>query len=518
MAVLVHDFVHSAVQRFGDRPALVDDRGTMTYTEMWDRSVRLATVLVELGVRPGDRVVALMNNCSEWVEIDNAVSMVGAVRGRLNSRDSSREFTFVLDDVTPKVVITGPEFTAQVQELVDTGAVPKMRVVGLRESGDYDQLVADAKPYQPEPLADDEPYLVFHTSGTTGRYKGAVYSHRNWVNTYRNILATIMGEVGPDSAVLHVGPLSHQSGILTSPALFRGARSVMMSQFDPERFFEMVERERITHTILAPAIINALASHPAAASSDLSSLRCIYYSGAPIAPTVLRRAIDVFGPIFLQGYGSTEGGTIYNTILYPDEHVEALKSHPERLSSCGRPNPFFDVRIADPDGNPVAVGELGELMVRGDAVSQEYWNQPEATAAVYVDGWFRMGDLATQDADGYITIVDRKNDMLISGGLNVYPREVEDVIAAHPAVNEVAVVGVPHEKWGEAVMACVSLLPDATLTLEELQQHCRDAGLANYKKPLFLEVVAEIPKTAVGKVFRRALREPHWEGHDRRVG
>ncbi|MCW2692913.1 MAG: Long-chain-fatty-acid--CoA ligase [Mycobacterium sp.] len=517
MAVLVHDFVHSAVRRFGDRTALVDDRGRLSFSEMWERSRRLAGALVELGVEPGDRVVALMSNCSEWVEVDNAASMTGAIRGRLNNRDSAREFAWVLNDVRPKVVITGPEFTALVQQLVANGEAPPTRVVGLRDSGDYEQLLASASPFEPGARSDETPYLVFHTSGTTGRYKGAIYSHRNWVNIYRNILATIMGDMGPDSALVHVGPLSHQSGILTAPGLYRGARSVMMPSFDAERFFEVVEQERITHTILAPAIINALASHPGAASRDLSSLRCIFYSGSPIAPAVLHKAIDVFGPIFLQGYGSTESGTIYNTILSPEEHVEALRSRPERLSSCGRPNPFFDVKIADDDGKEVAQGDMGELWVRGDAVSQGYWEQPEATAAVYVDGWFRMGDLATQDEDGYITIVDRKNDMLISGGLNVYPREVEDVIASHPAINEVAVIGIPHEKWGEAVKACVSLRAGTTLTLEELQQHCRDAGLASYKKPLSLDIVEEIPKTAVGKVFRRALREPYWSGQERRV-
>jgi acyl-CoA synthetase (AMP-forming)/AMP-acid ligase II len=518
VAFLVHDFVYSAVRRFGDSTALVDDRGRTSYAQMWERSRHLAGALVELGVEPGDRVVALMNNCSEWVEIDTAVSIVGAVRGRLNARDSTREFSWVLNDLTPKVVFTGPEFTSQVQQLVDSGAAPSLRVIGLRDSGDYEQLVAGASALEPRTFSDDSAYLIFHTSGTTGRYKGAVYSHRNWVNTYRNILATIMGDMGPDSAFLHVGPLSHQSGILTAPALFRGARSVMMAKFDAERFFDIVEQERISHTILAPTIINALASHPGAASRDLSSLRCIYYSGSPIAPAVLRRAIDVFGPIFLQGYGSTESGTVYNTILYPDEHVDALQRRPERLSSCGRPNPFFDVKIVDDKGKEATPGDIGEVWVRGDAVSREYWQQPEATAAAYVDGWFRMGDLATRDEDGYITIVDRKNDILISGGLNVYPREVEDVVAAHPAVNEVAVIGVPHEKWGEAVKACVSLRPGATLTLEELQQHCRDAGLANYKKPLSLDIVDEIPKTAVGKVLRRALREPHWVGRDRSVG
>lgn len=195
----------------------------------------------------------------------------------------------------------------------------------------------------------------------------------------------------------------------------------MMEHFDPESFFEIVERERISCTILAPAIINMLATHPSAAAANLSSLKVIYYSGAPISPTALSKAMEVFGPIFLQGYGSTEGGTVYNTILYPDEHVRALEHNPERLSSCGRPVPFFDVRLVDDDGHEVPVGEMGEIWVRGDAASVRYWNQPEATAQAYEDGWFKMGDLAIRDPEGYITIVDRKNDMIVSSGLNVYP-------------------------------------------------------------------------------------------------
>jgi acyl-CoA synthetase (AMP-forming)/AMP-acid ligase II len=233
---------------------------------------------------------------------------------------------------------------------------------------------------------------------------------------------------------------------------------------------------------------------------------------------VLSRALAVFGPVFFQGYGSTEGGTIYNTVLYPDEHIDALEHRPGRLASCGRPSPFFDVRVVGEDEGDVGIGEVGEVWVRGDAVSEEYWNQPEATASAYVNGWFRMGDLATRDEDGYVTVVDRKNDMIVSGGLNVYPREVEDVLAGHPQVNEVAVIGVPDEKWGESVCACISVSPGPPLTLETLQQHCKESGLASYKKPLLLEIVDEIPKTAVGKVFRRALRERYWETRARRVG
>jgi acyl-CoA synthetase (AMP-forming)/AMP-acid ligase II len=518
MPMLVHDFMHRAVMRHGDRPALVDARGTLSYSELWERSVRLAGGLQARGVEQGDRIVAVMNNRNEWVETDIAASVIGAVRGRLNSRDGEREWTITLEDLAPKVVVSGPEFTPVLQRIRAAGTVTDFELLTLGEGESYEDLIGLSHPVEPVPVGEDDVYLVFHTSGTTGRYKGAVYPHRSWFNTYRNILALFMGGLDHSDALLHVGPLSHQSGILTGPALYQGARSVMMEHFDPESFFEIVERERISRTILAPAIINMLAHHPAAEKADLSSLKTIYYSGAPISPTVLRAAMKVFGPIFLQGYGSTEGGTIYNTILYPDEHVRALEQNPERLASCGRPVPFFDVRLADDEGREVLDGEMGEVWVRGDAVSTRYWNQPEATAQAYEDGWFKMGDLAVRDTEGYITIVDRKHDMIVSGGLNVYPREVEDAIASHPTVREVAVIGVPDEKWGEAVMACITPVPGPQPTLEDIQQHCRDVGLASYKKPIRLELVKEIPKTAVGKLFRRALREKYWAGQSRRVG
>ena len=518
MPMLVHDFMQRAVARHGDRPALVDSYGQLSYNELWERSARLAGGLQSRGVAKGDRVVAVMNNRNEWVETDIAASMIGAPRGRLNARDGEREWTITLEDLEPKVVVSGPEFTQTLQRIRAAGQVSDFELLTLGAGESYEDLIGRSAPIEPVAVSEDDIYLIFHTSGTTGRYKGAVYLHRNWFNTYRNILALFMGGLDHTDALLHVGPLSHQSGILTGPALYQGARSVMMEHFDPESFFEIVERERISRTILAPAIINMLASHPAAAQADLSSLKTIYYSGAPISPTVLRKAMEVFGPIFLQGYGSTEGGTIYNTILYPDEHVLALEHNPDRLASCGRPVPFFDVRLADDEGREVPAGEMGEVWVRGDATSVRYWNQPEATALAYEDGWFKMGDLAVRDAEGYITIVDRKNDMIVSGGLNVYPREVEDAIAAYPAVREVAVIGVPDEKWGEAVMACVATVPGAQPTLEEIQQHCRDVGLASYKKPIHLELVEEVPKTAVGKLFRRALREKHWAAQPRRVG
>jgi acyl-CoA synthetase (AMP-forming)/AMP-acid ligase II len=515
----VHAMIETATKRFGSSTALIDSQATRSFRELWDRSHRLAFALLERGVEPGRPIVAVMHNRNEWAEFEIAASLSGACRGRLNARDSHREWSWTLADLEPAVVVAGPEFAQALAEIRAGWTLPPFEVLVLGEGGSYEKALATAKP-RPLPAFDtDLPGMAYHTSGTTGKLKAAVYTHDGLCRLHRNVLALIMDDVTPEAALLHVGPVTHMSGMLIVPSLFRGARSVMLEQFTPDAFFDAVERHAISHTILAPTIINMLTMALEEKPRDVSSLKRIYYASSPIAPAVLKRAIAAFGrPIFLQGYGCTEGGALFNAVLYPEEHVEALAHNPARLASCGRAVPFFDVDLRRPDGSPAPAGEPGEIWVRGDAVSQGYWRRPEATAESYAGGWFRTGDMATRDAEGYITILDRKHDMIISGGFNVYPHEVEDVIAEHAAVAEVAVIGVPDPKWGEAVKACVVLRPQAALRLKDLQEHCTVKGLAAYKKPLSLDILDQIPKTAVGKISRRLLRETYWQGQERRVG
>jgi acyl-CoA synthetase (AMP-forming)/AMP-acid ligase II len=513
----VHAMVEIAAKRFGNSVALIDSYATRSFAELWERGHKLAWALLERGVKPGTPVVAIMNNRNEWAEFEIAASLTGACRGRLNARDSRREWSWTLADLEPAVVVAGPEFAPALAEIRAGWTLTPFEVLTLGEA--YERALVAAQP-RPLPTFDAElPGMAYHTSGTTGKLKAAVYSHTGLCRLHRNVLALIMDDVTPEAALLHVGPVTHMSGMLIVPALFRGARSVMLEQFTPDAFFDAVERHAITHTILAPTVINMLTMALEEKPRDVSMLKRIYYASSPIAPAVLKRAIAAFGgPIFLQGYGCTEAGALFNAILYPEEHVEALAHNPERLASCGRAVPFFDVDLRQPDGSPAPVGEPGEIWVRGDAVSQSYWRRPEATTESYAGGWFRTGDMAKRDADGYITILDRKHDMIISGGFNVYPHEVEDVIAEHTAVAEVAVIGVPDAKWGEAVKACVVLRPQTTLCLKDLQDHCAGRGLAPYKKPLSLDIMEQIPKTAVGKISRRLLRETYWLGQERRVG
>lgn len=501
-----HDLVRAAVRRFGLRPALVDRDRTLTFGQLWERIERLAFALIERGVVPGSRVVASMPNRAEWLEVEVACSLVGGIRGRLNWRDSTREWAATLDDLRPTVVVVAPAIADEIAAIRDSGDLGfHLLVVG--EGGTYEVALADARPRDLPRLDPDWPAIASHTSGTTGRMKAAVYTHRAAFARHRNCLALVLENAGPDSAILHVGPVTHMSGLLIVPGLFRGARSVLLDRFTPEAFCEAVERERISHVLAAPTIIAAVTSYLEERPRDLSSLVRVMYGSSPIAPAHLRRAMQAFGgSVFMQGYGSSEGGGLFNTVLYPEDHVAALGGEEGLLTSCGRPTPFFDVRVTGEDGQEVAEEAVGELWVRGDAVSSCYWNRPELSAVTYVAGWFRTGDLGWRDARGYVTLVDRKHDMIISGGLNIYPNEVEAILVGHPSVAEVAVIGVPDARWGEMVKACVMLRPGRTVSLEELQDFCRDQGLAHYKKPLALEVLPDLPRTAVGKISRRLLR------------
>lgn len=505
--MLAYDFVKVAAERFRDLPALVDARGTLSFSGLWQRSRRLADAFIELGVKPGDRVLAGMTNRSEWVEVEVACSLVGAVRGRINWRDSVKEWSWVLKDLAPTVVVVAPEIGETIATIrAEIGA--DFTILDLGPAGRYEACLAAATEKELPVVDLDAPGAAAHTSGTTGRMKAALYTHKALAARHRNALALVLENASPQSAILHVGPITHMSGLLILPGLFRGARSVMMEHFSPEEFCDVVEKERITHALLAPTIINMVTRFLKTQKRDLSSLERVFYGASPMPPAQLVAAIEAFGrPIFMQGYGSSEGGGLFNTVLYPEAHVRALLNNPARLASCGCPTPFFDVKICTEEGESVPQGEVGEIRVRGDAVSYAYWNQPEATAQSYIDGWFRSGDLGIMDEEGYITLVDRKHDMIISGGLNIYPNEVEAVLCAHPSVVEAAVVGVPDEKWGETVRAFVVLVPGQVLTLDDVQDHCRSKGLAHYKKPTSVEFLTSLPKTAVGKISRRMLRE-----------
>lgn len=518
MVATVAELARVGALRHGDRIAVVDSTRRLTFSQVWDRAARLARGFVDQGMAVGDRVVILTGNRSEWLETDLAITLAGLTRGRLNARDSAREFAAVLGDLEPKAVVVAPRFQSVIGEVLESLNMTKSCLLLVVGPGSrYERWIESHPPIAAPRATAGGLYCASHSAGTSGNYKAAMYTHERWVNVQRNILACLIGGTRAPASFLHAGPVSHQSGVPIWSLFFAGFTSVIMDKFDPEAFLRSVEVHRVTHTILVPTMVNQIVEYAGGARSELASLSSLWYSGSPMSEQHVEAALEVFGPILLQGYGGSDSGCMYNTILYPEDHVAALKRRPLRLSSCGRPIPFFDIELMDPQSRPVAAGEPGEIWVRGDAIASGYWNRPELTAQAFAGGWFRTGDIATRDEEGYVTIADRKNDMIISGGLNVYPREVEDVVRRHPSVKDVVVVSAPDDRWGEAVTACVALVEGASLTLSDVQIHCRELGLASYKKPLRLEIVTEIPISAAGKPLRRHLREPLWAHRQRLV-
>jgi acyl-CoA synthetase (AMP-forming)/AMP-acid ligase II len=333
-----------------------------------------------------------------------------------------------------------------------------------------------------------------------------------------NYLADVHN-IQPGEVVLHAAPMSHGSGIVALPAVARGATNVIMDtpSFDPRALFGVIEQQRVDHiAFLAPTQIIKMLEDFVEGEYDLSSLKAICYGGAPIYVEHLRHAMEAFGPVFAQIFGQGEA-PITITGLSPAAHAEFLASGDERIGSAGSIRTDVEARAVDDEGRELPPGEAGEIVVRGDVVMQGYWNNPEATAEAIRDGWLHTGDIGAFDERGYLFLLDRAKDMIISGGNNVYPREVEEVLVEHPAVANAVVLGIPDAYWGEAVHAVVVLEPGAEVTAEELIAHCGNS-LAGYKKPKAVDFVSELPISGYGKVLRREVRDRYWEGHDRRVG
>jgi long-chain acyl-CoA synthetase len=491
----------------GDRPFLHYDGRTVSYAEMDARTDRVAAALRASGVRPGDRVALLDKNGPACLEVMFGAAKCGAAYTPLSWRLAVPELADILADSTPTALLVGAEFAGAVPEIAPD--VPF--TVSL---DDYDGWVAAAAVSEPgPPPAPEDMALLMYTSGTTGRPKGAVITHASLLDRMPEH-GRAWGYDGT-SVNLVAMPLFHIGGTgILLEGIVAGASTVLMREFDPGAALSLISRYRVTNTLLVPAMIQFMLDSPGCADTDWSSMRSLIYGAAPISETLLRRAMSVMSCDFVQIYGMTEHSGVCAT-LPAEAHDPA---HPELLASCGKPFPWVEVRITDPEtGAPVPPGSVGEIRLRSDQVMRGYWNAPaETAAAVDADGWYRTGDAGRQDADGYLYLSDRVKDMIISGGENVYPAEIENVLMAHPEVADVAVIGVPHERWGETPKAMVVLTGGAAVSAAELITFCR-ARLAGFKCPTSVDFVAALPRNAQGKILKYELREPFWAGRTRRV-
>jgi acyl-CoA synthetase (AMP-forming)/AMP-acid ligase II len=487
------DALRRAARRWPEREAIRDGDEAMGFAALDDRVQRLARVLVGRGIAPGDRVATYLPNSIAHVVGQLAVLRAGAAWVGVNRRLAPPEVAYMLEHGGVRLVLSDRD---GLDAAAGAGAVEGVLDVSGGDAA-LERLLERATTPPLPPVGEHDVARLRYTSGTTGKPKAAVLTHGAALASLRNLLAELH-ELGPGDTFAHIAPLTHASEALVAPAFWRGARTVLCRDFEPAAFRDLLARERVTTLFLVPTMIASLVDvvgDPAA----LRSLRTLVYGAAPIADDLVLRTLEVLGPVLLQIYGLSECPFPITT-LRKEDHFE-----PERRGSCGLPTALNHVQVLDRDGRPAATGEVGTIAVRGPQLMREYWCDPAATATALVDGWLRTGDLGRLDDAGYLTLVDRSDDVIISGGFNVYPREVEVVLEAHPAVAEAAVVGVPHPRWGRGVAAWVVCKPSASAREQELIDFCR-TRLAGYKKPLQITFVSALPKSSTGKLLRRELR------------
>ncbi|GAA1835441.1 long-chain fatty acid--CoA ligase [Pseudonocardia ailaonensis] len=508
--------LHRAVQQHPDAVMTVFGNRTRTFAEVADRVARFAAALRAHGVAPGDRVAMLALNSDRYHEYLLAVPWADAVLNPVNIRWSPVEIAYSLRDSGTRVLLVDDAFAPMIPALRE--AAPDLGTVIHTGDGptpgdavSYEDLVAGHDPVPDARRGGDALAGLFYTGGTTGHPKGVMLSHANLMVSAMGLLST--GYLfGPGTRCLHAAPMFHLADLAAwNATTTAGGTHVIVPAFDPVAVMQAIATHGATDALLVPVMIQILIDHPQITEHDLTSLRTVLYGASPIAQAVLERAMKAFpNAAFTQAYGMTELSPVA-TLLSPDDHRRT-----ERLRAAGRAAPHSEVRIVDAEDREVARGTVGEIVARGGHVMLGYWEQPEATAAAVRDGWMHTGDGGFMDDEGYVHVVDRIKDMIVSGGENVYLAEVENALAAHPAVASCAVIGVPDDEWGERVHAVVVLRPGQTLTAEELREHAKTL-IAGYKAPRSAEFVDALPVSAAGKILKRELRAVHWAGRERQI-
>jgi len=479
----VGTIIRRAALHYKDAPCLVEDDRIVSFRQFDELTDRLGNALLATGLEPGDRVGVLLPNGIDCLVAYYALAKSGLVRVSLNTRETPDNHAYKLGDSGCRGVICG-----------DGEVVPEGLEFTLRPA----EMAEMTRTGSTEPCMVDRdieaPYRLGYTGGTTGRPKGVTLTMRGETAELSAFLIDLMPDMAPGDTFLHAAPIAHASGAFFLPALVCGVRSLVMKKFDPVTFVELAEAEQASMTFLVPTMLAMILEQPATAEAKLN-LRRIAYGASSIADSLLRRAEARFGKVFAQTYGQAESPMVI-TCLKPEDH--------DRVGSCGRPFTTVEAGIVDDNDNFLPAGEIGEIVCRGTQLMAYYWEKPEATAKAFRNGWLHTGDIGRMDEDGFFYILDRKNDMLISGGYNVYPREVEDVLLAYEGVVEAAVIGLPDEKWGDRVHAVIAGRPD--LDADAVLAFAK-SRLANFKQPKSIEIWPALPKSGANKILRREIRE-----------
>ncbi len=513
------ELLPKAADLYPHREAVVCGNLRWTYRAFAGRVWQLAHGLKGLGLVKGDRLAIIHENCHVFLETYFAAAQLGLILVPMNFRLSPKELATIVQDSGSRTLIVQAKFRDAIDSLSSHGSVPHNTIWTQRVSGmtgphewDYEALLK-AHPATPPPdaaLEDEDIAQLYYTSGTTGKPKGVMLTHKN-VKTHA--LGTIAElQLTDRDHWVHVAPLFHLADAWATFAItWAGGKHVIISSFDPETVFRAIEREKVTITNLIPTMLNMMVHHPKVAQYDYSSLRVLLSGGAPIAPELVRKIIETFNTDYIQTYGMTETSP-YLTLSILKRHLRDLPQEEQLRFKARTGREFINVRLKVVDEKDREVArddrQVGEIIVKGDIVTPGYWNMPEETSKAIRDGWLHTGDLAVIDEEGYVNIVDRKKDMIITGGENVYSTEVENVLYMHPHVLEAAVIGVPDPHWGEAVKACVVLKEGCKATEEEIISFCKER-LAHYKAPKSVDFLQALPKTGSGKIYKRALKEKY---------
>jgi fatty-acyl-CoA synthase len=482
-----------------DREGLVCEKVRRTYKELNERANRLANAMKALGVGHGDRVGLLALNESEFYDMYFGLGKIGAILVPVNYRLAGPEIQFILSDCSANVFVFGKEY----QEVVDSirNEIPSKELIAITDdpiewAKSYQTLMENSSDQEPEIIGgDDDTLTILYTSGTTGRPKGAELTHTYYYWTSANLMYTLGLEVGNTSLIAL--PLFHIGALGGVPWLVHyGGKAVLLRSLDPQRFLELLQEEKVTGFGSVPALLDILKWVPNFEKYDWSSVRTILVYAAPV-PVTLIKEYDAVGIQVRQLYGLTEGCTA--TVLDPENALA-------KAGSCGKPFFHAEIRVVDEEGKDLGPEEKGEVLLRAPNIMKGYWNRPKETAATIKDGWLFTGDIGKKDQDGFLYILDRKKDMIISGGENIYPAEIEDALLSHPQIADVAVIGYTHEKWGEAVKAIVVVKPGETLTERELIEWCQ-GKIGRFKIPKLVVFTDTIPRTPTGKILKRVLRE-----------
>ncbi len=506
------DMLDNNAWKYPDEPAFQWDDKRVTHAEFHGRASRLASALRRLGLKRQDRIGVLSQNSIEFQEIYGSCELSGFICATVNWRLAAPEMIYIINDGAPKVLIFEAAYAEAVDAMKDRlSTVTHYVCIGgeVDFATDYQTLLAsgDAAGCGLRPLPDDVAFLIY-TSGTTGRPKGVMLSQAGEVAA-AEILGSDMRN-SPADRLLIMMPLFHIGAkIIQLAQHWRGGMVVVQKGFDPKSVLQSIEKDKITVTHMAPTMIQTLLDSPHIGGTDTSSLRMIVYAAAPMPIPVLKRGLKVLGPVFQQQFGQTEG--IGTTLLAHQHKPDGTERDLEILTSVGQASPRVNVRIVDDNGEDLPNGEIGEILLTSPAVMKGYWNNTPATLDTLRDGWVHTGDVGRLDKEGYLYLADRKKDMIISGGENIYSREVEEAIVTHAAVSEVAVIATPDATWGEAVMAIVVLRPNAAATAAEIVDHCR-TQIASYKKPRHVVFADEIAKLPSGKIDKVRLRQLYGQG------